>query len=99
MSQASAGPAPAPASEAETAPALLERTTEAVMPVKISPSPDRQGEWRISIDDTYIVCFSGPAAREQALRRSRDLAELLHDTTEVSEGPGSGTGLPFRTRG
>ena len=54
------------------------------MPVKLSLSPDRHGEWRISIDDTVIVCFSGPSAREQAVRRSQELAELLHDTADVT---------------
>jgi hypothetical protein len=54
------------------------------MPVKLSLSPDRQGEWRVSIGNTVIVCFSGPSAREQAIRRSRELAELLHDTADVS---------------
>jgi hypothetical protein len=48
------------------------------MPVTLSLSPDRRGEWRVSLDGTIVVCFSGPAAREQALRRSRELAELLH---------------------
>ena len=55
------------------------------MPVKLSLSPDRHGEWRISIDDTVIVCFSGPSAREQAVRRSQELAELLHDTADVND--------------
>jgi hypothetical protein len=62
------------------------------MPVKLSLSPDRRGEWRVCLNDTVIVCFSGPSAREQALRRSRELAELLHDTADVSdvrEGDGS----------
>ena len=54
------------------------------MPVKLSLSPDRRGEWRVCLNDTVIVCFSGPSAREQALRRSRELAELLHDTADVS---------------
>ena len=57
------------------------------MPVKLSLSPDRHGEWRVSIDDTVIVCFSGPSAREQALRRSHELAELLHDTAEDNDSP------------
>lgn len=47
------------------------------MPVRLSLSPDRPGEWRVSLDDTLIVCFSGPSAREQAVRRSRELAALL----------------------
>ena len=55
------------------------------MPVKMSLSPDRHGEWRVSLDDTVIVCFSGPSAKEQALRRSCELAELLHDTAEIAE--------------
>jgi hypothetical protein len=59
------------------------------MPVKLSLSPDRHGEWCVSIDETVIVCFSGPSAREQALRRSQELAELLHDTAEVNETPES----------
>jgi hypothetical protein len=55
------------------------------MPVKLSLSPDRHGEWCVSLDDTIVVCFSGPSAREQALRRSQELADLLHDTADVSE--------------
>jgi len=69
------------------------------MPVKLSLSPDRRGEWRVCLDDTVIVCFSGPSAREQALRRSQELAQLLHDTADVSElleAPDPG---PFLTRG
>jgi hypothetical protein len=69
------------------------------MPVKLSLSPDRRGEWRVCLDDTVIVCFSGPSAREQALRRSQELAQLLHDTadlSEIAEPPGQG---PFLTRG
>jgi hypothetical protein len=57
------------------------------MPVKLSLSPDRSGEWRVLLDDTVIVCFSGPSAREQAIRRSHELAELLHDTADTSEAP------------
>lgn len=69
------------------------------MPVKLSLSPDRQGEWRIFIDDTYIVCFSGPSAREQALRRSQELAALLNDRTEVVDEVASGEAVRFTTRG
>lgn len=53
------------------------------MPVRLSLSPDRPGEWRVSLDDTLIVCFSGPSAREQAERRSRELAALLQEATVV----------------
>lgn len=49
------------------------------MPVRITPSPDRLGEWRVSLDDTHIVCFSGPSAHEQAVRRSIELATLLDE--------------------
>lgn len=52
------------------------------MPVRLSHSPDRDGEWCVSLNDTVIVCFSGPSAREQALRRSRELAELLQSITD-----------------
>ena len=69
------------------------------MPVKLSLSPDRQGEWRVSLDDTVIVCFSGPSAREQALRRSQELAELLHDTADVSDVPTVDEPGPFTTPG
>lgn len=69
------------------------------MPVKLSLSPDRRGEWRVSIDDTVIVCFSGPSAREQALRRSQELAQLLQDTADVSEVSEPGEPGPFTTRG
>jgi hypothetical protein len=68
------------------------------MPVKLSLSPDRHGEWRVSIDDTVFVCFSGPSAREQALRRSRELAELLHDTADVSDLPAGYQPEPNTTR-
>lgn len=54
------------------------------MPVRLSHSPDRDGEWRVSLNDTVIVCFSGPSAREQALRRSRELTELLRSITDES---------------
>ncbi len=69
------------------------------MPVRLSLSPDRYGEWRVSLDDTVIVCFSGPSAKEQALRRSRELAELLHDTAEVIEPADNTKPGPFTTRG
>ena len=69
------------------------------MPVKLSLSPERRGEWRVSIDDTVIVCFSGPSAREQALRRSQELAELLHDTTDLSDLSDPAESRPFTTRG
>lgn len=52
------------------------------MPVRLSHSPDRDGEWRVSLDDTVIVCFSGPSAREQAIRRSHELADLLRSISE-----------------
>lgn len=68
------------------------------MPVRISPSPDRFGEWRVSIDDTYIVCFSGPSAREQALRRSQELAVLLNDTADGSETAADDVASRIRTR-
>ena len=69
------------------------------MPVRLSLSPDRHGEWRVSLDDTVIVCFSGPSAKEQALRRSRELAELLHDTAEVTDANDPVEPGPFTTRG
>jgi hypothetical protein len=68
------------------------------MPVRISPSPDRFGEWRVSVDDTYIVCFSGPSAREQALRRSRELAVLLNDTAVGGDPAADDAASPIRTR-
>ncbi|MBS1820157.1 MAG: hypothetical protein JSU08_19675 [Acidobacteria bacterium] len=52
------------------------------MPVRVLLSPDRHGEWRVCLDDTVIVCFSGPFAREQALRRSQELAGLLHASVD-----------------
>jgi hypothetical protein len=69
------------------------------MPVKLSLSPDRSGEWRVLLDDTYIVCFSGPSAREQALRRSRELADLLNDTAEVVDSSLTDAAGPYATRG
>ena len=69
------------------------------MPVKLSLSPDRRGEWRVCLNDTVIVCFSGPSAREQALRRSRELAELLHDTADLADGWDGETSNPFSTPG
>ena len=56
------------------------------MPVKLSLSPDRHGEWRVMLDGTEVVCFSGPSAREQALQRSRELAALLNVAAEVDDG-------------
>ena len=67
------------------------------MPVRLSPSPDHRGEWRVLLDNTVIVCFSGPSAKEQALRRSHELADLLHDTADVGDGPDADTPRPFRT--
>lgn len=67
------------------------------MPVKLSLSPDRRGEWRVSVDGTVIVCFSGPSAREQALRRSQELAKLLDDTADLSDLAGDEPAGPFRT--
>lgn len=49
------------------------------MPVKLTRSPERHGEWCVSINETVIVCFSGPWAREQANRRCQELANLLGD--------------------
>ena len=49
------------------------------MPVTLSPSPSSYRVWQVSVDRTVVVCFSGPAAREQARRRSRELAALLDD--------------------
>jgi len=69
------------------------------MPIKLSLSPDRDGEWRVSHDDQVIVCFSGPSAREQALRRSRELADLLQDTADVSELPDEAGPRRNTTRG
>jgi hypothetical protein len=69
------------------------------MPVKLSLSPDRNGEWRVSIGDTVIVCFSGPSAREQAIRRSRELAALLDDIADISEAPEAASPGPFTTPG
>lgn len=65
------------------------------MPVRLSHSPDRDGEWRVSLDDTVIVCFSGPSAREQAIRRSQELADLLRSISEECAEPAdrSPTGL------
>jgi hypothetical protein len=58
------------------------------MPVTLSPSPVRYGVWQVSVNRTVVVCFSGPAAREQARRRSRELAALLNDTAvELDEIP------------
>ena len=68
------------------------------MPVKLSLSPDHSGEWRVLLDDTYIVCFSGPSAKEQALRRSRELADLLHETAEVVDSSLTESAGPYTTR-
>lgn len=57
------------------------------MPVRITPSHDRTGEWRVSLDDTYIVCFSGPSAHEQAVRRSIELATLLNEQAVLADPP------------
>jgi hypothetical protein len=53
----------------------------------------------VCIDDTVIVCFSGPSAREQALRRSQELAQLLHDSADLSEITDLPSSGPFVTRG
>ena len=49
------------------------------MPVTLSPSSVSHGVWQVSVNRTVVVCFSGPSAREQAVRRSHELADLLHD--------------------
>ncbi|MGE3955217.1 MAG: hypothetical protein AB7H96_00750 [Vicinamibacterales bacterium] len=69
------------------------------MPVKLSLSPDHDGEWRVSLDDTVIVCFSGPSAHEQALRRSRELADLLRSIAEECEPEGHGPWAEIPTPG
>ena len=69
------------------------------MPVKLSTSAERNGEWRVLLDDTYIVCFSGPSAREQAFRRSRELAVLLNEPTDPGDGSPSGPAGPYTTSG
>ena len=68
------------------------------MPVTIAPSPDRWGEWCVSLNNINIVCFSGPSAREQALRRSQELAALLNETAVASDGEAEGGGRGNRTR-
>ena len=49
------------------------------MPVTLTPSAARLGVWQVSINGTVVVCFSGPLARESALRRVQELASLLGD--------------------
>ena len=62
------------------------------MPVTLSPSSARHGVWQVSVNRTVVVCFSGPSAREQARRRSRELAALLNDTAvELDETPAEAT--------
>ena len=62
------------------------------MPVTLSPSSGRHGVWQVSVNRTVVVCFSGPSAREQARRRSRELAALLNDTAvELDETPAEAT--------
>jgi len=69
------------------------------MPIKLSHSPDRDGEWRVSLDDTTIVCFSGPSAREQAVRRSQELADLLSSIAEECGRPLDPAPVQFQTPG
>ena len=47
------------------------------MPVTLTPSSARHGVWQVSINGKIVVCFSGPLARERALRRVQELAALL----------------------
>lgn len=47
------------------------------MPVTLTPSPTSHGVWQVCINSTVVVCFSGPLARERALRRVQELAVLL----------------------
>lgn len=49
------------------------------MPVTLTPSSARHGVWQVSINGKVVVSFSGPLARERALRRVRELADLLSD--------------------
>ena len=67
------------------------------MPVKLTLSPDHCGEWLVSLDEVCIVRFSGPSALQQALRRSRELGDLLHQAVDISEAPSSDETLPFTT--
>jgi hypothetical protein len=69
------------------------------MPVKLSLSPDRSGEWLVSLDEVCIVRFSGPFALRQAIRRSQELADLLHQAVDISEAPASGESERFTTHG
>lgn len=68
------------------------------MPVKLSLSPNHRGEWRVLLDDTYVVCFSGPSAREQALRRSLELAALLNEPAVVCDEAAADAAGPYTTR-
>jgi hypothetical protein len=67
------------------------------MAVKLSLSPDHTGEWLVSLDEVCIVRFSGPSALQQAIRRSRELGDLLHQTVDISEAPPAERAWPFRT--
>ena len=67
------------------------------MPVKLSLSPDHSGEWLVSLDEVCIVRFSGPSALQQAIRRSRELGDLLKQTVDISEAPPADETLPFTT--
>ena len=48
------------------------------MPIRLALSSSREGEWYITADGTYLVGFSGPQARELALRQQQELAELMN---------------------
>lgn len=69
------------------------------MPITLSHSPDRDDEWRVSLDDTTIVCFSGPSARERAVRRGQELADLLRSIAEECGRPLDTATVQFQTPG
>lgn len=48
------------------------------MPIRLALSSSREGEWYITAGGTYLVGFSGPQARELALRQQQELAELMN---------------------
>jgi hypothetical protein len=56
------------------------------MPIRLALSSARAGEWHITSEGTYLVGFSGPHARELAVQRQQELAQLL-DNLDADKPP------------
>jgi hypothetical protein len=68
------------------------------MPIRLGLSSSKSGEWYITSNGTYLVGFSGPHARELAIKQQRELAALLGVEHDSSDQRGNfDTGVPDST--